>query len=91
MLDSGGGELGKFGRLVCHLRCCGTIVWGVPLVGGVLRLEWIGVLELVECFLEISWHGDVHYDGLVVPVQCDATIKTPCQILCYLIFLLECI
>ena len=39
-------------------------------MGGVLRLAWGGVLELVEIFLYISWNGDIQYGGLVVPVQC---------------------
>ena len=45
----------------------------------------------MECFLEISWHGDVQHAGLVVPVKCDSTVKTPCPILCYFICFLECI
>ena len=54
--------------------------------GEVMWLDWSGVLELVECFLYISWHGYVQYYRLVVSVQCDATVKTPCPILCYLIY-----
>ena len=42
-----------------------VVLWshslGVPLVGGVLGPAWSGVLELVERFLYISWHGDVQY------------------------------
>ena len=57
----------------------------------VLRSDWSGVFELMECFLEISWHGNVHYAGHILPVKCDYTVKTTCPILCYLIFFLECI
>ena len=58
-------------------------------MGGVLRSDWGGVLELVELFLGISWHGYFQYDRLVFLVQCDSTIKTPCPILCYFILFLE--
>ena len=75
---------------MCQLWCCRDIVWGVQLVGGVLGLSWSGVQELVEQLLYISWHGDVQYAFLVVPVQCDATVETPCPILCDFIFILEC-
>ena len=71
---------------MCQLWCCGDIVWGVPLVGGVLGLDWGEVLELVERFLYISCHGDVQYASLVVPVQCDSTVENPCPILCDFIF-----
>ena len=47
------------------------------------------MMELVKCFLDLYWHGDVQYAGLVVPVQCDAIEKTTCPILCYLIFFME--
>ena len=59
---------------------------GGSLVGRVFQLDWRGELELVECFLDISWHGDFQYSGLVVPVQCNTTVNTPCPIFCYLIF-----
>ena len=49
------------------------------------------MLELVESFLHISWHGDVQYACLLVTVQCDATVETPSPILCDLIIFLECI
>ena len=45
-----------------------------------------GALELVERFLGISYHGDIQYARLIVPVQCDANVKTPCPTLCYSIF-----
>ena len=45
----------------------------------------------MERFLDISWHVDVQYAGLVVPVQYDATVMTPYPILCYFMFFLECI
>ena len=74
-----------------QLWCCGAIVWGVTLVGGMLGSVWSGVLELVERFLCISWNGDFQYAYLVVPVQCDSIVYTPCPILCALIFFLECL
>ena len=55
-------------------------------MGRVLRSDWSGVMEFVECFLDISWNGDVQYDGLVVPFQCNVTVKTSCPILCCHIF-----
>ena len=55
-----------------------------------MGLAWVRVLELVESFLHISWHGDVQYACLLVTVQCDATVETPSPILCDIIFLLEC-
>ena len=58
-------------------------------MGGEIGLDWSEVMELVERFLDISWNGDVQYAGLVVQVQCDVTVNTPCPILCYLIFFLE--
>ena len=72
--------------MVCQLWCCGSIVRGVTLVWGVMVLAWSGVMKLLERFLYISWDGDVHYACLVVPVQCDATVDTPCPILCDFIF-----
>ena len=60
-------------------------------MGGVLQLDWSGVLKLLECLLDISLHGDIQYSGLVVTVQCDATVNIPCSILYYCIFFLECI
>ena len=74
-----------------HLQCRGDIVWGITLVRGVIRSDWGGVLELGERFLDIYWHRDVQYAGLLVPVECYATLLTPCSILYYFIFLLECI
>ena len=76
--------------MMCQLWCCGVIVRGIPLVWGVLVVSWIGVLKVVDGFLYISWHADVHYAYFVVPVQCDTTVETPGPILCDLIFLLEC-
>ena len=58
-------------------------------MGGVLGSAWGGVLKLVERLIYISWYGNVHYADLVVPFQCDAAVKTPCPIQCYLIFFLE--
>ena len=63
--------------------------WG-SLVWGVLGLAWSGVMKLLERFLHISWHGDVHYACLILPVQCDTTVETYSPILCDIIFLLEC-
>ena len=57
---------------------------------GVLGSDWSGVLKIVERFLYISWHGDVQYAFLIVPLQCDANVETPSTILCYLIFFLKC-
>ena len=78
-------ELGQFRFLVFHFRWCGGIVWGVTLSGGVLRSDWSGIQKIMECFLDISWHGDVQCSGHVVISQCDATVNTPWPILCYLI------
>ena len=58
-------------------------------MGLVMGLAGGGGLELVECFLYLYWNGDVHYAGIVVLVKCDATVETPCPILCYFIFFLE--
>ena len=55
-------------------------------MGEVMRLEYSGVMELVERLLDIYWHRHVQYAGLVVPVQCDTTVKTPCPTLLYVIF-----
>ena len=60
-------------------------------MGRVLGLAWDGALELVEQILYIFWDIDVQYSGLAVPVQCDSTLETPCTILFYFIFFLECI
>ena len=49
-------------------------------MGGVLQLDWSGVLKLLECLLDISLHGDIQYSGLVVTVQCDATVETSCHL-----------
>ena len=49
------------------------------------------VLERVECFFDVSWHEDIQYACIVIPVQSNATVNTPCLILCYLILFLECI
>ena len=43
-------------------------------MGGVLGSAWGGVLELVERFLYIYYHGDVQYAGLVLPVLCDSNV-----------------
>ena len=43
----------------------------------------------MERVLYISWHVDVQYAYLVVPVQCDANVETPSPILCDFIYLLE--
>ena len=51
-----------------------------------MRSDWSGVLELVDCFLDISWHGNFQFYGLIVSVKCDATVNNPFPILCYLIF-----
>ena len=75
---------------MCQVWGCGAIVWGVPLVGGVLGSPWGRVLELVKCFLYINCHVYVQYACLVVPVKFDATVENPCPILCAFIFLLEC-
>ena len=56
-------------------------------MGVLLRSKWGRVMEFVEHFLDISCHGDIQYVGS--PVQCDATVKTPCPILCYFIFFLR--
>ena len=53
---------------------------------GVMGLAWSGVMELVEHFIFISWHGDVQYACLVVPAQYDSTLETPSPILCDFIF-----
>ena len=55
-------------------------------MGAVLYSGCSGVLKILEVFLGILWHGDVQYAGLVVPVWFNATVETPYQILCYLIF-----
>ena len=56
----------------------------------VLGLACIEVLKLLELLINMSWHGDVQYACLVVPVQCDTTVETPSPILCDIIFFLEC-
>ena len=56
-----------------------------------MRLDWSGVLEIVEVLLDILYHGDVQYAVLLVPVQCNSAINTPFPILCCIIFVLECI
>ena len=60
-------------------------------MGVVLGLDWVGVMELVDNLIYLSWHVNFQYSGLVVPVQCDATLETPFPILCYFILFLECI
>ena len=70
--------------------CCGSIVRVVPLVWEVLGSAWSGELKLVNRFFYISWHVDVHYACLVVPVQCDATVETFSAMLCELYVFLEC-
>ena len=76
--------------MVCQLRLCGSIVRGVPFVWRVMGLDCSGALKLVDRFPYISWHGDVQYACLVVPVQCEATVENPSPILCDLIFFFEC-
>ena len=49
------------------------------------------MLELVELFLEIYWHGDVQSSGITFPVSRYSAVKTPSPIFCYLIFFFECI
>ena len=85
-----GGYLGRFRCFLCQLWWFGAIVWGVTLVGRVILLDRSGVLELVERFLHISWHGYVQYACLVFPVWCDSTVDTHSPILCDFIFFLEC-
>ena len=57
-------------------------------MGVVLWLNFSGVMEIVDFFLDISWHVYVQYAVLVVPVHYNATVKAPYLILCYLIFFL---
>ena len=45
--------------LLWHLRWCGAIVGRCPLIGGVLRSGWWGVLVFMEGLFDLSWHGYV--------------------------------
>ena len=75
LLDQGDVFLVEFGSGVggsCELGCC-SILGCCPLVGGVLWFGWRGVLEALECFFDVSVHGDVYGAVSVMPLEVEAT------------------
>ena len=75
LLDQGDVFLVEFGSGVggsCELGCC-SVLGCCPLVGGVLWFGWRGVLEALECFFDVSGHGDVYGAVDVIPCEVEAT------------------
>ena len=46
-----------------------------PSVGGILSAFGVGMLELVQCFIYVSWHGDVDSLVGVIPREIEAAEK----------------
>ena len=75
LLDQGDVFLVEFRSGVggsCELGCC-SVLGCCPLVGGVLWFGWRGVLEALECFFNVSGHGDVYGAVDVIPCEVEAT------------------
>ena len=57
-----------------QLGRCGTIVGCYTLIQRVLWYGWGGVLKLVWCIFQVSWHGYVPKSGGVFPFECYAAV-----------------
>ena len=43
-----------------------------PGVGGILSALWVGMLELMQCFVDVAWHGDINSTVGVTPSEGEA-------------------
>ena len=61
-------------RWVLHIGCAGRS-WGGMCVRGIFRFCWEYVLEFVEGFADVVWHGEGDCVVDVVPLQGDADVE----------------
>ena len=58
-----------------------------------LMLKGLGVLmsESCECTFHITWHGQMDFSFLVVPIKCDAKIPSSFPVFFNFVVLLKCL
>jgi hypothetical protein len=73
---------GEIGRLVdgCGKLWCGGIGGGSEFVGGILGFLGGGMLDAMECFGDVTRHGELHGAIDVVPIEGETTVFGSCPI-----------
>ena len=77
LLNKADGLWRKRGRVVKILRVLefGAIGGLRPGVGGILSEFGVGILELVQCFVNVAWHRDVNIPVGLIPREGEAAEK----------------